>query len=973
MSLFSRMRSKSRRSKTVETNDITISQPSTLPSRRNVLSKAQSQPGSRSNSMRGDSRIAMISHPAYANTNIFGPAQSYLPVPQIPAELQKDRASADKAAKVLGVDPRDIQSAPASPKLHPRSYRSGDDPASRHDSVNSNVEVPRVGRSNSKAECSLEDLALEPAVSERSGRSENPFRRSMSSAGNSHERKTSHDSFRPTNVRRHTIHQEARPLPQIMQRRQSIGRPEQPQRGRPNSQVPSYSMPMNTNRASMHAESEHLSRSSEMIPPPLPGAHQPQAHDSEHGTPSSPFVRPQQDIFSEDRHFSPQPALSRHASHRSTIHAMTPPLAILDGLKVNKRGRILDEEGDPIGELVEGDIIDCVRQKVNGFGEVLDEYGRVVGRVRTLLGSMGVSTPAFNHSSPALVGTRNADYFNLQSQSPKLTPTLDATQRMHDDRQKYRILTDAPPVPSMPSAYQGVQQSPAPTGPGRYSTVPFDSFDGTHCAELSAENDHATLNDVPVFDLSEPFMPVSSGVSEASPPEDKALVSSIMQEPLESPVVPVEPRQEGFSRPKHETTQPSAEVFTEETTAQSATSEDQFEEAETYLDAVQPADVVSEPAESSPVLQTPESETDLPKMQASTPTDSVPPPVEKSFHSKAGHTLAAAPESVRPSLKQEPSKRATKVAASSHSYPRPILATRARSAPSTSKSPAMAPPPLPRAETMPETQPLSATTSGYNSAEESVSEAESVEIQTVQRKEVRISNLPPTTIPARTLNRPLSDSIGLGRFSAMPSVPESEPLPDSPGKNFQSTGRSFGARNSAPLPAFPRQNFANSLPSSPFAAANAANNSGAGLQKRMSLPGKPGIPPVAVRSAMARNNRYTMNAPLVPSPLNERRQTMSHIKTASISSQSSECTPSGSDNGKSDAISIASTIGKSRTYFTHAGRVTVEAGDLPPSLQKKDLIEVTETPIDDAQEQKKKRRFSMKFGKKNNTHAVAAH
>ena len=62
-----------------------------------------------------------------------------------------------------------------------------------------------------------------------------------------------------------------------------------------------------------------------------------------------------------------------------------PPLSILDGLKVNKRGLILDEEGDPIGELYEGDIIDCVREKADAHGAVLDEYGRVVGRVRTLL------------------------------------------------------------------------------------------------------------------------------------------------------------------------------------------------------------------------------------------------------------------------------------------------------------------------------------------------------------------------------------------------------------------------------------------------------------------------------------------------------------------------------------------------------------------------------------------------------------
>lgn len=62
----------------------------------------------------------------------------------------------------------------------------------------------------------------------------------------------------------------------------------------------------------------------------------------------------------------------------------TPSLNILNGLKVNKKGLILNEEGDPIGELVEGDILDCVREKANAHGDVLDEYGRVVGKVRTL-------------------------------------------------------------------------------------------------------------------------------------------------------------------------------------------------------------------------------------------------------------------------------------------------------------------------------------------------------------------------------------------------------------------------------------------------------------------------------------------------------------------------------------------------------------------------------------------------------------
>ncbi|KAK5124124.1 hypothetical protein LTR85_001827 [Meristemomyces frigidus] len=61
-----------------------------------------------------------------------------------------------------------------------------------------------------------------------------------------------------------------------------------------------------------------------------------------------------------------------------------PGLDILDGLKVNKRGQILDEDGEPIGELVDGELSDCAGKKCNEKGEVLDKEGNVVGHVRTL-------------------------------------------------------------------------------------------------------------------------------------------------------------------------------------------------------------------------------------------------------------------------------------------------------------------------------------------------------------------------------------------------------------------------------------------------------------------------------------------------------------------------------------------------------------------------------------------------------------
>ena len=61
-----------------------------------------------------------------------------------------------------------------------------------------------------------------------------------------------------------------------------------------------------------------------------------------------------------------------------------PGLEILEGLKVNKKGQVLNEDGEPIGELVDGELSECAGKKCNDNGEVLDADGNIVGRVRTL-------------------------------------------------------------------------------------------------------------------------------------------------------------------------------------------------------------------------------------------------------------------------------------------------------------------------------------------------------------------------------------------------------------------------------------------------------------------------------------------------------------------------------------------------------------------------------------------------------------
>lgn len=63
---------------------------------------------------------------------------------------------------------------------------------------------------------------------------------------------------------------------------------------------------------------------------------------------------------------------------------VTPDLDILEGLKVNKKGQVLDEDGEPIGELAEGDIKECAGKKINEKGEVVDKDGNVLGKVKTI-------------------------------------------------------------------------------------------------------------------------------------------------------------------------------------------------------------------------------------------------------------------------------------------------------------------------------------------------------------------------------------------------------------------------------------------------------------------------------------------------------------------------------------------------------------------------------------------------------------
>ncbi len=61
-----------------------------------------------------------------------------------------------------------------------------------------------------------------------------------------------------------------------------------------------------------------------------------------------------------------------------------PDLDILEGLKVNKKGEVLNEDGEPIAKLSEGELADCAGKKINANGEVLDKEGNVIGKVELI-------------------------------------------------------------------------------------------------------------------------------------------------------------------------------------------------------------------------------------------------------------------------------------------------------------------------------------------------------------------------------------------------------------------------------------------------------------------------------------------------------------------------------------------------------------------------------------------------------------
>lgn len=79
----------------------------------------------------------------------------------------------------------------------------------------------------------------------------------------------------------------------------------------------------------------------------------------------------------------------------------TPGIETLEGYKVNKKGKVLNEDGEEVGELAEGELAQCAGKKINDKGEILDKDGKtVLGKVRVIGGQPEEEEEAAEEETP---------------------------------------------------------------------------------------------------------------------------------------------------------------------------------------------------------------------------------------------------------------------------------------------------------------------------------------------------------------------------------------------------------------------------------------------------------------------------------------------------------------------------------------------------------------------------------------------
>nr|OQO20274.1 hypothetical protein B0A51_12039 [Rachicladosporium sp. CCFEE 5018] len=656
--------------------------------------------------------------------------------------------------------------------------------------------------------------------------------------------------------------------------------------------------------------------------------------DRSDSVPSHTRGRDPQSYYAESERGS-SPVQNRRASqgdmlnHTRQRSNSTPTLSMLKGLKVNKRGKILDEEGDPIGELIDGDIMDCVRQKANAYGEVMDEYGGVVGRVRAIprenqsphIGRSESRASSFRHT---FMLPANIPSLASYAQSPPPDFSRQRSQTLQQDRSIERLASPpAPEEPLMPFALPMLPASPTLSRVESHASEPM-------AIELAAEEIRVPQE---AYDLSEPFMP---------PPHVPA-------RSLKRPESPAE----------------------------------RFELQEAVAKAVREEEVVKPTQADSAYEQSVPSEAEEEEAPVTGPIPAVQEmiPVQAPVQQQEEEEEAIAPPKPLQLVNAKPSpalRRETVHFASSETRVEP------RQADSNEED----------------------TFTTFTKPTTSILRQQAEETATKPQAQQQARSA-----ASRALARSVSEKF---IRPPMPPVPEPDTGRWSPtlmaykggdqASRDPAVSNVVGAPNRSkppPLPSFPRQAFTGGLPgNSPFANAGGSVGplGGPPMNRRVTTNGLPmggnslGVPRPALKA------RFSTHSPLVRSPLSSHGESDQHVMYADQSVADftfPETTPPESDDGHNpDSVgpmdnfakfaahsraasvrtnaSITSAGTGKRTYFTHAGRVTVTDGELPPSATAKNSVDkaVDEAKADRGaakgkKDEKKKSKLGGMFGKKN--------
>ncbi|KAK4546702.1 hypothetical protein LTR36_001920 [Oleoguttula mirabilis] len=213
------------------------------------------------------------------------------------------------------------------------------------------------------------------------------------------------------------------------------------------------------------------------------------------------------------RYASPPPQ-SNHAPLKRVVSgghgSMMSVLSVskLEGFKINKRGDILDEEGEAIGELCEGDIRDCVRRRVHANGEVLDNYGSIVGRVRLLGRAQDSPITRLSSPIPFYQQQQQQQCFQEQPMSPACSVARreSAAEAFTPAWQQQHLHNPQPFIAQELQQYLAM----APQDSPRSVVRPIDFPNNATAVELPAiEAEQRPEEEIlPIFDHSDVFLPV---------------------------------------------------------------------------------------------------------------------------------------------------------------------------------------------------------------------------------------------------------------------------------------------------------------------------------------------------------------------------------------------------------------------------------------------------------------------------------